>query len=223
MRGGTSARDVLDAFIAQRAEIDTVQQMFPGPEQDGRDRQVQLVDQGGAQILPNGGHAAAQPDVAAARRVPRLLQRGVNAVGDEPELRAALHRERRSRVMGQHEDGRVIRRLVAPPALPAVVRPRAADRAEHVPAENPRADSGEALRRDVVVVPVSPPSFPCIRCKVRVWKNQSNSSGPPTPSGFCRSWLGPAPNPSIEIEKLWTRSLDTAFFSSDGSELGVIQ
>src|SRR5204862_6421003 len=62
-------------------------------------------------------------------------------------------------------------------------------------------------------MPVSPSSFPCIRCQVRVWKNQSNNSGPPTPSGFCKSWFGPAPYPSIEIEKLPTRSFDTVFLS----------
>src|SRR5206468_1436744 len=40
-----------------------------------------------------------------------------------------------------------------------------------------------------------------------------NNSGPPTPSGFCKSWFGPAPYPSIEIEKLPTRSFDTVFLS----------
>src|SRR5215471_10113302 len=53
--------------------------------------------------------------------------------------------------MRQHEDGGVIRRFIAPPALPAVVRPRAADGTEHVATENPCADSGEALLRDSVV------------------------------------------------------------------------
>ena len=55
MRGGTSARDVLYALISQRTDIDTVQEMFPSTEQDGRDGQVQLVNEGSAQILPNRG------------------------------------------------------------------------------------------------------------------------------------------------------------------------
>src|SRR5690348_2307938 len=54
-------------------------------------------------------------------------------------------------MMGQDEHRGVIRWLVAPPALPFVVRPRAADRSEHVAAEDPGADAGEALRGDVVV------------------------------------------------------------------------
>src|SRR5262249_48844821 len=47
----------------------------------------------------------------------------------------------------------VIRRLVAPPALPAFVGPRAAHGAEHVAPEDPRADPREAARREIVVDP----------------------------------------------------------------------
>ena len=41
--------------------------------------------------------------------------------------------------------------------------------------------------------PVSPSSCPCIFRQTRVWKNHSINSGPFTPSGFWRSWFGPAP------------------------------
>ena len=151
MRSGTSACHVLYALIAQRTDIDTVQQMLAGTKQDGRDGQVQLVDEGSAKILPDRGNTATQPDIATVRGISRLPQRGLNTVGDEPKHGAALHQERRSRMMSQHEDRRVIRRLVTPPAFPAVIRPRASDGAEHVPAENPGADPGEALRRDIVI------------------------------------------------------------------------
>src|SRR5438874_4511765 len=112
---------------------------------------MQLVDQTGTQILPNGGNPAAEAHVAPARRSARLLQGDVNAFGDKMKLRTSRHPERRARVMRQHEDGRVIRRLVAPPALPAVVRPRASDRTEHVAPKNPGADSGKTLLRDPVI------------------------------------------------------------------------
>src|SRR5436853_5626175 len=112
---------------------------------------MQLVNQCGAQILPNGGYAATEADVAAPRCSARLLQSGVNAFGDKAKLRTSRHPKRRPRVMRQHEDGRVIRRLVAPPALPAVVRPRASDRTEHVAPKNPGADSGKTLLRDPVI------------------------------------------------------------------------
>src|SRR3989440_768383 len=112
---------------------------------------MQLVNQAGAQILPDSGYAAAETDIAAARRSARLRQSDVNAFGDKAKLRTSRHPERRARVMRQYEDGRVIRRLVAPPALPAVVRPRAPDRAEHVAPKNPGTDSGKALLRNSVI------------------------------------------------------------------------
>src|SRR5438876_8383026 len=112
---------------------------------------MQLVNQGGAQILPNGGYAATEADVAAVCCSGRLLQSGVNAVGHKAKLRTSRHPKRRPRVMCQHEHRRVIRRLVAPPALPAVVRPRASDRTEHVAPKNPGTDSGKALLRNSVI------------------------------------------------------------------------
>src|SRR5207244_11857834 len=102
-------------------------------------------------ILPDSEYAAAEADVAAVRRGARLLQGGVNAFGDKAKLRPSRHPERRPRVMRQHEDGRVIRRLVAPPAFPALVRPRAPDRTEHVAPQNPGTDSGKALLSNSVV------------------------------------------------------------------------
>src|SRR2546430_14727990 len=98
---------------------------------------MQLVEQTGTQILPNGGTTLFRSHVAPARRSARLLQGDVNAFGDKMKLRTSRHPERRARVMRQHEDGRVIRRLLAPPPLPAVVRPRASDRTEHVAPKNP--------------------------------------------------------------------------------------
>src|ERR1700758_4397093 len=112
---------------------------------------MQLVDQGGLQILPNGRYAATEADVAALRGSSCPRQRGMNALGDEAKLRTSRHPERSPRMMRQHEDGRVIRRLVAPPTLPVLVRPRAPDRTEHVAPENPGADPGKALLRHSVI------------------------------------------------------------------------
>src|SRR2546427_9560362 len=130
---------------------------------------MQLVNQGGAQILPNSGYAATEADVAAVCCSGRLLQSGLNAVGHKAKLRTPRHPKRRPRVMRQHEDGRVIRRLVAPPALPAVVRPRASNRTEHVAPKNPGTDSGKALLRNHVidsrfagVIAVHHPPYSCV-------------------------------------------------------------
>ena len=131
----------------------------------------------------------------AARPRRRLLERGVDAVGDEVEGRAALHLERRARVVRQHEHRHVVGRVVAPPALPGVVGPRRRG--------SGRTCCGRGSRRR------------CSRCRarrsrrrrrscrrlaaehalrnVRVGMNHSCSASPPTPSGFSRLWSGPAP------------------------------
>src|SRR5213083_2878370 len=63
------------------------------------------------------------------------------------------------------------------------------------------------------VPPVVPPVFPFISRNARVPMYQPCSSSPPTPSGSFSPWRGPAPYPSSEIAKLWTRSLDMESFS----------
>src|SRR5216117_2912825 len=151
--GRTFARNALRAFIAQSTHIDVVQEMLAGTEQHRPDGEMQVVNQGGAQILPNSRYAATEADVATARCSARLLQSGVDPSGDKAKLRASRHPERRPRVMRQHEDGRVIRRLLAPPALPALVRPQAPHWTEHVPPEDPGTDSGKALLRNSVIDP----------------------------------------------------------------------
>src|SRR6516162_3027090 len=131
--------------------VDALQERLPRTKQDGCDDQVQLVDQPHPKILPNRRGAATEAYVAAACRSLRLLQSRVNTAGDEPELRAALHRDGCARMMRQHEHRRVVRGLVAPPAFPAFVRPRTANRTEHIASEDPGADAGKALLRHFVV------------------------------------------------------------------------
>src|SRR2546423_12216402 len=142
--GRAVARDVLRAFIAQGAHVDVVQEMLAETEQDGPDGEMQLVDQGGAEILADSGDAAAEADVAGARCSPCLLQRGVDTFRDEAKLRSSVHPEWRPRMMRQHEDGRVVWRLVAPPAPPPFVRPRAPGRTEHFSPPKPLPPSREA-------------------------------------------------------------------------------
>src|SRR5262249_37243274 len=102
-------------------------------------------------VLPDRSNPATYADVSSAGGFGRALERSVNPVGDEVERRAAVHRDRRPRMVGQHEDGGVIGGIGAPPALPRLVRPGAPDRTEHVAAQNPRADVVEPARREVVI------------------------------------------------------------------------
>src|SRR5947207_6277403 len=78
--------------------------MLAGTEQDGPDGEMQLVDQGGAQILADNGDAAAEADVAGARCSPCQLQSGVDTFRDEAKLRSSVHLEWRPRMMNGGTD-----------------------------------------------------------------------------------------------------------------------
>src|SRR5689334_5545480 len=54
-------------------------------------------------------------------------------------------------MMGEHERRHVVRRLLSPPPLPALVGPGAAYRPEHVAAEDPRPESLHATSGNLVV------------------------------------------------------------------------
>src|SRR6478672_563524 len=75
----------------------------------------------------------------------------MNAFGDEVEDSPAFHRDRRARVMRQHVNRAMVRRLVAPPAFPAIVGPRPTNRPEHVAPQDPGADILKAPSRKIVI------------------------------------------------------------------------
>ena len=101
---------------------------------------MQLVDQTGAKILTHRLDAAANLNVTALGGEPRLPQRRLDPVGYEDEGGPAVHLNRVARMVRQHEGRRVIGRIVAPPALSALVRPGTADRPEHIAAEDEGAE-----------------------------------------------------------------------------------
>ncbi len=112
---------------------------------------MQFIDQAGLQILPDSADAAADLDVLVARGGRRLVERFLDAPGDEVEGRAALHDDRLARVMGEDVSRRMVRRVRTPPAFPGIVRPLAADRAEHVAAEDEGAETGHGAGGIILV------------------------------------------------------------------------
>ncbi|SPE44519.1 hypothetical protein SBA7_40033 [Candidatus Sulfotelmatobacter sp. SbA7] len=112
---------------------------------------MHLIDKSSAQILPDCSNPAAQPDIATGCSVHRPFQRGVNAVGHKVEGGASAHADRCARMFGQHENRRVVWRILAPPSLPSVVSPWSAHRAKHVAANDPRPNIVEASCREVVI------------------------------------------------------------------------
>ena len=102
------------------------------------------------QTTPCGTRAAADLDVVFSRGGPRFVERAMDAV-DEDELCAAFHLHGRAAVVRENEDGHVVGWVLAPPTLPAFVRPGPAHRSEHVAPQDPRADVGLAACGEVVV------------------------------------------------------------------------
>src|SRR5581483_418559 len=155
----TGERDVGDAAGgAHRLDgeallqaLQAVPERLAAAEDDRHDHDVHVVDQAGGEELADGGRAAADADVQAARyllgRRKRLRRAGV----DEVEGGAALHLDRGPEVMGEHEDGGMERRLLAPPAPPLLIGPRSALRAELIAPHDLRADARPPVAREGVV------------------------------------------------------------------------
>lgn len=56
-------------------------------------------------------------------------------------------------MMGQDKDRNVVRRIISPPPLPVLVRPRTADGSEHVSSKDPGSDILKATGGEAVVNP----------------------------------------------------------------------
>jgi hypothetical protein len=112
--------------------------------------QLDRVQQPGVEVLPAHLGAAAHVHVSVSRGRSRLLERGLDPVGDEREAGSVLEADRLARVVGEHEDRMLERRLVAPPAPPGLV-PRAGAAAEHPAAHDRGARVRDRLAQDLVV------------------------------------------------------------------------
>lgn len=137
---GTWRALVLYAHVTQRGEVYSFKESFTGAKQDGRNGDVHLVNQALAETLLNDIDTATNTNIPASGRGLRLRQGGSHALGDEVKCCSSFHDKRCAGVVGQHEHQNVIDGIFAPPATPALVWPRSANRPEHVPAENPGPD-----------------------------------------------------------------------------------
>src|SRR5579863_10771032 len=122
---------------------------------------MEFIDQPGMEKLLDRRNTSADANVLSACGRGSAFERGVNAVSDEMEGGPARHGDWRSRVMGQHENGNVVRRIFAPPALPSLVRPGTADRPEHVAADDPRADIFETAGGEIIADSGRAAVLPC--------------------------------------------------------------
>src|SRR3954447_16730496 len=117
MRDSAGRGGGLDLVVLLDA-LESVPEAYASAEQDRDHRDVHVVDEPGGKELADHGGAAADAYVLTARRLAGRLERLGGRGVDEVEGRAALHLDRRARVMGQDEDRCVERRVGTPRALP---------------------------------------------------------------------------------------------------------
>src|ERR671934_219140 len=132
-RGGsgtrTSERHVRDStrrggclnLVVLLEALESVPEAYASAEQDRDHHDVRVVDEPGGKEVADHRWTPAEAYVLAVRSVAGRLERLRGRSVDEVERRAALHLDRRARVMGEDEDRRVERRVGTPPAPPPPV------------------------------------------------------------------------------------------------------
>ena len=142
---------MLGHLIAEIYQVYIREELLTRTENGWRDREMELVNQFGAEKLLDGGDTSTDSDVLSVCGGSGELRGGVNAVGDEMECGVALHGDGSACVVRQDEDLSVVWRIFAPPSFPVFIRPRSADGPKHVAAQNRRADILETARGEIVV------------------------------------------------------------------------
>ena len=148
---GFRSTRVLGTAEAQREQVDVYEQLLARSENDRRNSEVDFIDKSGAQKLADRRNATSDPNILSICGRGSTLGRGVNTLGDKMKRCTSRHGDRRARVVGEHEDRSVIRGIVAPPALPALIGPRSSHRPEHVAPDDPGADVVETATYKVVI------------------------------------------------------------------------
>src|SRR5436309_15698816 len=117
MRDSAGRGGGLDVVVLLEA-LQSVPEAYAWAEQDRDHHDVEVVDEPGSKEVADHGGTPADAYVLAARSLAGRLERLGRRSVDEVERRAALHLDRRARVMGEDEGRCVERRVGTPPALP---------------------------------------------------------------------------------------------------------
>jgi hypothetical protein len=103
--------------------------------------------------LPDGRRSASDSDILSVGGITSTFKCYANPVRDEMKGRASLHDERRTRMMSEHENFRMVNRVLTPPSAPALIRPGPAHWPEHISAHDPGTNIVETSSGKVVVDP----------------------------------------------------------------------
>src|SRR5204863_5671258 len=139
-------------YQLQAAEIvvNAVEQALAAAKQNWSEADHHFVEEPGGEVLLCCSSATSQRNVLAARRPACLVERRLDAVGDERESVSALERQRRARVVCEDENRMVIRWILSPPTPPRFFRiPGTGMSAEHVASHYRRADVGHRILDDL--------------------------------------------------------------------------
>ena len=117
------------------------------------DANFHLVEQTRREVLLNDIGTAAERHVLAAGCIPRLGQRGLDAIRDKVEHGTASQGQRLASVMSEHKHGVLERRMIAPPPLTRILAPWAPHRAEHVTTHDRCANVLRCLPKYIIVNP----------------------------------------------------------------------
>jgi hypothetical protein len=160
LSGARRARDpILDVRNAGRVDhldwlergvAHVLEQTLSCPEDNRHDVKIELVEHPGCEELLYGAGTASDRDMLASRGRAGLIERRLDPAGDEGKGRAAPHRQRLARVVGEDEYGRVKGRLLAPPTRPGLI-PGPGAASEHPAAHHVCAHAVEDLVDDVRV------------------------------------------------------------------------
>ncbi len=112
---------------------------------------MQFIDESLPKVLPDCRRSSSDSDVLSVGGIASSFKCDANPVGNEMKCRASLHDEWRTRMMSEHENLRMVNRVLTPPSPPALIRPGTAHWPEHISAHNPGANIVEAARGKVVV------------------------------------------------------------------------
>src|SRR5687768_12788271 len=103
------------------------------------------------QVLLNHIDPAQDTNILSAGRFAGAFQCHMNAFCNKMECSSAFHWDRGSRMMSEYEYRSVIGWVLSPPSFPAIIRPLAPAKREHISPENSRPNIGKASRRKIIV------------------------------------------------------------------------
>src|SRR6266478_8425021 len=112
---------------------------------------MHFIDESCTKVFSDCCDPAAQPDIFSFSSLASACKCIMYPIREEAERSPTAHSQGTACVIGENENGSVIRRIFAPPPLPRVVRPRASHRPKHVSPDDPRADVVEATCDEVII------------------------------------------------------------------------